>query len=251
MIVGNGQYQHVSPLAHPDNDARVMSQRLESLGWRVTTVIDVGTERFEEAIRSFEEKVVRAEQAIFYYAGYGMQINGENYIVPVEFDPAAATIDEDLIALNRTIERLMQAEAQLVILLDACRDNPLASAYERVFRRKRSTFSLHSDVSEGGELYFGKGLAELPAHAGMFVAFSTAPGHVALDGTLEHSPFTRSLLDHIGEPNQDVTSILRRVREDVVRSTGGSQVPWDQSYLNEAFLLYSEPSSDLEGVQPN
>jgi len=134
MLVGNGQYQHATPLANPAGDARAMSERLESLGWHVTTAIDVPAEDFERVAASFEAELVDPEQAIFYYAGHGMQINGENYIVPVEFDPESAELGRDLISLNQTIERFKKADTQLAVFLDACRDNPLAAAYEQATR---------------------------------------------------------------------------------------------------------------------
>ena len=237
LIVGNSQYQHSTPLANPANDATAISEQLESLGWNVTTAIDLPIASFEETVASFETLTEGAEQVIFFYAGHGMQINGENFIVPVEFDPASAELGRDLISLNRTIERFKNTEAPLVVFLDACRDNPLAAEYEQAFLSSSRGLNLRKDAAKPRDLQFGTGLAELPASAGTFIAYSTAPGHVALDGTGEHSPFTEALLNHMDLRNQDVGAILQRVRNDVVRSTGGSQVPWDHSSLTETFWI--------------
>lgn len=237
MVVGNGQYQHAAPLANPANDAATMGEQLESLGWHVTTAIDVPTADFEQIVVSFEQELADAEQAIFFYAGHGMQINGENYIVPVEFDPASAELGRDLISLNRTIERFKETNVQLAVFLDACRDNPLTGEYAKAVRGSSRGLTLAGRSPESRELHFGEGLAELPASAGTFIAYSTAPGHVALDGTGEHSPFTNALLNHIESRNLDVSSVLQRVRNEVVRNTGGSQVPWDHSSLTETFWI--------------
>lgn len=237
LIVGNGDYQHTTPLANPTNDAIAISEQLESLGWVVTTAIDLPVASFEETVASFEGQIAQADQAIFFYAGHGMQINGENFIVPVEFDPASAELGRDLISMNRTIERLKQTDVQLAVFLDACRDNPLADEYEQVSRISSRGLKLSTASAKSGELHFGKGLAELPASAGTFIAYSTAPGHVALDGTGKHSPFTMALIKHMDLRNQDVGSVLQRVRNDVVRDTGGSQVPWDHSSLTETFWI--------------
>jgi len=237
LVVGNGQYQHATPLANPANDARVMGERLEGLGWRVTSAVDVPAEVLEQQIASFVEQLPDSEQAIFFYAGHGMQINGENYIVPVEFDPKSAELERDLISMNQMIERFKQTDVQLVVFLDACRDNPLSSEYEKTFRAGSRGLSFVRDKPKSRDLRFGRGLAELPATAGTFIAYSTAPGHVALDGTGQHSPFVEALLHHIELRNQDVGAIMQRVRNEVVIKTDGAQVPWDHSSLTEKFWI--------------
>jgi uncharacterized caspase-like protein len=237
LVVGNGEYQHATPLANPANDAALMAERLENLGWVVTSAIDVSAATFEERTASFVQQLQEAEEAIFFYAGHGMQINGENYIVPIEFDPESAELNRDLISMNQTIERFKESDVQLAVFLDACRDNPLAGEYEKTFREGSRGLSLRRDETESSDLRFGRGLAELPATAGTFIAYSTAPGHVALDGTGEHSPFVSALANHIDLRNQDVSAVMQRVRNEVVRSTHGSQVPWDHSSLTQKFWI--------------
>lgn len=237
MVVGNGQYQHAQPLTNPPNDAREVARRLEQLGWQVSTAIDLPRVGLENSIASFEKQVEGADQAIFFYAGHSMQVNGENFIVPVEFEPKVADLGRDLVSLNAAVDRLATSKAQVAILLDASRDNPLATAFEEAAQQRGN--------GEMAGVQIGRGLAELPASDGTFVAFATAPGHVAFDGTSGHSPFSQALLKHIDLQNQDVRTLLVRVRNDVVDATGGSQVPWDYSSLVGDFLIYvpqSEPA---------
>ena len=226
MVIGNGDYEHTSPLLNPPNDARAIGERLAAQGWAVSTAIDLPRAELQEALASFEKRVARADQAIFFYAGHSLQIDGENYLMPVEFEPQSATVERDLVSINDKIARLAAAPGQMAVLLDASRDNPLAIVYHRTSRGR-----------ETEDLHFGLGLAEVPAGDGTYVAFSTAPGHVAFDGTAGHSPFSKAILNHIDLKNQDVRTLLVRVRDEVMTSTGGSQVPWDYSSLIEDFWI--------------
>jgi uncharacterized caspase-like protein len=226
IVIGNGEYQHTSPLTNPPNDARAIGERLAAQGWAVSTVIDLPRAELQGALASFEKQVARADQAIFFYAGHSLQINGENYLMPVEFEPNSETAEIDLVSINETIARLATAPGQIAVLLDASRDNPLAIVYQRTSRRR-----------EAEELQIGLGLAEVPVDDGMFIALSTAPGHVAFDGSVGHSPFSRAILNHIDLKNQDVRTLLVRVRNEVMTSTGGSQVPWDYSSLIDDFWI--------------
>ncbi|MCP4038979.1 MAG: hypothetical protein GY733_18720 [bacterium] len=244
MVVGNSRYQHTTPLANPANDARAMSERLSELGWQVTTAIDVPADGLETATALFEREIQNAEQVIFYYAGHGMQIDGENYIVPIEFDPEQAQLQRDLISVSDTIDRFKPARGQLVVLLDACPDNPLAFEYETASRARSRGLQLPEGNPTPLRLDFGTGLAELAASAGSFIAYSTAPGHIALDGMGKQSPFTRALLEHMGLRDRDVAAVLVLVRNQVMLDTGGTQVPWDHSSLTESFSINPAGSPD-------
>lgn len=237
MVVGHSQYEHTAPLPNPANDARAVAGRLAELGWEVILAIDLPVEQLGDKNTEFRHRVANAEQAIFYYAGHGMQVNGQNYMVPIEFDPNDAELQRDLISLNETIDLLKAGDGQLAVFLDACRDNPLALEFEQAHRARTRGLTLGRGQPASGELRVGTGLAELPASAGTFIAYSTAPGHVALDGEGEHSPFTRALLDHMELRNADVGSVLVLVRNQVVVDTEGAQVPWDHSSLTERFWI--------------
>jgi uncharacterized caspase-like protein len=109
MVIGNGDYEHTSPLLNPPNDARAIGERLAAQGWAVSTAIDLPRAELQEALASFEKRVARADQAIFFYAGHSLQIDGENYLMPVEFEPQSATVERDLVSINDAIARLAAA----------------------------------------------------------------------------------------------------------------------------------------------
>lgn len=242
MVIGIGHYQHATPLSNPPNDARAIAERLAALDWKVETAIDVGEAELEDAIEAFEEQVARSDQAIFYYTGHSMQINGGNYLVPVEFEPSTASIEKDLVSLDRAVERMATSPGQVAILVDAGRDNSLAMAFAQTSPEGGKSQNPEGATGLPPGRHFSQGLAEIPVRTGMFVAYATAPGHVALDGSGTHSPFVRALLDHIDLENQDVRTLLVRVREDVFEATGGSQVPWDSSSLTRPFLIHATPT---------
>lgn len=250
MVVGNAEYKHASPLAHPTHDARELGRHLEALGWNVSTAIDLPDEGLTSALDAFEDQVGGAEQAIFFYSGHGMQINGENYIVPVAFNPRQAERDRDLISMSEFIERLQEFDTPIAIFLDASRDNPMTSNFKGVVSRNRRRLQREGAESDGLAPVFGIGLAEFPAGQDTFIAYSTAPGHVAHDGLGEHSPFSRALLKFIDRDTQDVTALLLRVRHDVVDSTGGSQVPWDHSSLFAPFWISGKPVNPPTNQDP-
>ena len=217
MLVGNAEYQHAPPLAHPGNDARELGRHFEALGWSVSTAIDLPDEDLASALDVFEDQVGGAEQAIFFYSGHVMQINGENFIVPVAFNPRQAERDRDLISINEFIERLQEFDTPIVIFLDASRDNPMTSDFKDVVTRNRRRLQREGAESVGLASVFGIGLAEFPAGQDTLIAYSTAPGHVAYDGLGEHSPFSRALLKFIDRETQDVTALLLRRFEELQR----------------------------------
>jgi hypothetical protein len=169
----------------------------------------------------FSDALNPEDLALFFYAGHGVQIGAENYIIPVD---AVATDELTLTAASvklQTILRTMELRAdRRIVILDACRNNPFVEKL----------------ASRGvGEV--PKGLARVEAGVGSYIAFSTQPENVALDGTGRNSPFTAALLAHIGDPESDIHAVMRRVRADVVATTGSVQVPWENSSLVEEVFL--------------
>ncbi|MGD9806753.1 MAG: caspase family protein [Hyphomicrobiaceae bacterium] len=220
FIVGNSNYATVTHLPNPANDARDLAQRLEGLGYRVTLGLDLGRGRFLQSFQSFVGALRPDDVALLYYAGHGLQIGGENYLFPVD---ATVTSEADarraLVPLNALISDLSRAAKTRLVILDACRNNPFA---EKLADNP-------STRSAGQTL----GLARVYAGVGSFIAYSTQPGNVALDGEGRNSPFTDALLRHLGDAGADVHAVMRRVRADVGRATAEQQVPWENSSLIE------------------
>jgi len=224
LVIGNGAYQMASELPNPPNDARAVAGALRDIGFEVLEGIDVERNDMEKLVRDFLRAAQGAKVALFFYAGHGMEVGGQNYLIPVD---AALETPSDLsfetVEVNKLIDNLDDPNRANIIILDACRDNPLA----RSFRRK-----------SGATRSVGSGLAAYSSvGTGMLVALATAPGQVALDGEGDNSPFTTGLLKHLRTPGLEVRQMLTRVRRDVLLSTGNEQQPWDNSsLLGDVFL---------------
>ncbi len=231
-VIGNGAYEHSSALANPPNDATAIAVALGQSGWKVETLLDASAAELSAVANRAAETSASSEQSLLFYAGHGMQIDGRNFMVPIDFDPGGESPLERLVPLDRFLDNLSHPENQLVVILDACRNNPMST-------------SLSDKISSGRGLGFkdraprtvGRGLAEVVTSSGTFIAFATEPGNIALDGDGMNSPFTEALMRHIGAPGEEIGRIFQRVRKDVIEATGGSQIPWDHSSLTAPFLI--------------
>ena len=162
--------------------------------------------------------------ALFYYAGHGVQIGAENYIIPVDAQPINEVILTEASINLKTILRTTELRAdRRVVILDACRNNS--------FVEKLTGRSLGPEAS--------KGLAKMEAGVDSYIAFSTQPENVALDGAGRNSPFTTALLNHITDPDSDIHAVMRRVRAEVVSETQSMQVPWENSSLVDEVYMGS------------
>ena len=219
LVVGNSSYRNTPSLANPKNDAVAMATALKRLGFKVIRGIDLSSADMRRTVREFAGALQSTDVAVFYYAGHGLQVKGQNYLVPVDAK-MRSTLDLEFEATNlQTVIDLMEREAKTnLVFLDACRDNPLARTLARSLGASRSST-------------IGQGLARMNSGVGTLISYSTEPGNVALDGDGKHSPFTEALLRHIETPGLEVGRMLRRVRSNVLKQTRGKQVPWDHSSL--------------------
>ncbi len=229
FVVGNASYASAPHLRNPANDARDLAKRLEALGYRVTVGLDLGRSRFLESFQGFVRSLKADDVALFYYAGHGLQIGGENYLFPVDASVASeADARGRLVPLNALISDLSRSTKTRIVILDACRNNPFAEKLA----------AAPATRSAG----LGQGLARVYAGVGSFIAYSTQPGNVALDGQGENSPFTEALLRHMTVPGADVHAVMRRVRGDVQRATAEQQIPWENSSLIDE-MAFAETSA--------
>jgi hypothetical protein len=222
LVIGNSNYRNAPRLANPDNDARSMAQFLNSAGFEVVAATDLTQNDMIKVVQDFSARVAAHGPntvALIYYAGHGVQLAGENYLVPVD---AKITTPADLV--NESV-RLVDVMATLeaipsrmrIVLLDACRNNP---------------FPTINDA--------GRGLAIVDAPNGSIVGYSTAPGAEALDGDDGHSPYTSAFLHLAREPNLPIEQLFKRVRLDVAHSTDGAQMPWESSSLTSDFYFFGD-----------
>jgi len=222
LVIGNGSYQHTAHLKNPANDASDMSAALQRLGFDVLRGIDLGHEAMRDIIRAFSQKVEGADVALIFYAGHGLQVGGKNYLLPVDAEVRTqADLEFGSIDLNRVLN-FMEGQAKTsIVFLDACRDNPLAASLSRGTR----------------SVAVGRGLAQVDSGVGTLIAFATQPGNVALDGDGRNSPFTSALLTVIEQPGMPLSDVMISVRNEVLKSTGGKQVPWEHSSLTGQFYF--------------
>lgn len=226
LVVGNSAYANAPALANPANDAADMARALTRLGFEVVLGRDLDKAQLDARVREFARALEGADVALLFYAGHGLQVAGRNYLVPVdamlgrERDLDFETVDADFII--RQMERERETKTSIVFL-DACRDNPLMRNLARSMGTRSASL--------------GRGLAPIDTGVGSFIAYSTQPGNVALDGEGRNSPFTAALVRHIGRPETDLAALMIGVRKDVLERTGGKQVPWDHSALTGAFYF--------------
>ncbi len=234
VIMGNGAYTHTAPLPNPPNDAREIALALQELGFQVHLLVDASKMDMQQLEANAERWFAGADVGLFFYAGHGLQINGENFIVPV--DATFANLDDisgELTSLSATLKWMEEHTATNIIFLDACRNNPLADVIKSQVSAGRSM----SLGSEGQVQYVGQGLAEMEASVGTLIAYATQPGNVAEDGQGSNSPFTTGILKFIHEPGIEIREILTSVRVSVLDETHKRQIPWDHSSLTEEFYF--------------
>jgi uncharacterized protein YraI len=225
LVMGNSAYDYAPLLPNPKNDATRLMEALKRLGFTVILGLDQGKTGMEGSIRGFVRALGDADVALFFYAGHAMQMDGKNYLIPVDAKLEDATaVDFETIELG-TVLNYMNAPGRLSIaLLDACRDNPLARKF-RTLGTSRSSF-------------VGRGLAAPEAGGGnILIGYATAPGDVALDGEGDNSPFTTALLKHMETPGLEIEIMMKRVKADVYAATRGSQSPWHNSALRKEFYF--------------
>lgn len=217
LIIGNAAYVHVPALANPTNDAKAMANIMRKLGFKVFDVIDGDKASMERAIEQMKDQL-KGQQAVamLYYAGHGLQLDWHNYMVPVNAKlNTAADVPKQTIDIEKVITTFKASSTRMnIIILDACRDNPFA------------------------EKASGKGLAQLDAPPGTYLAFATSPGNVAEDGDAEsgNGLFTHFLIKELQKP-ASIENVFKRVRLQVRQKSQGRQIPWDSSSLEEDFAF--------------
>ena len=236
LVIGNGAYTHVTPLPNPTNDARAIARSLRDIGFVVNEGINLDRVAMQSTIREFLRDAARAHVAVVYYAGHGVQVEGRNYLVPIDVQfRAEGRMTDSMMDMDTIMAGLDDQVRTNILIMDACRNNPMPPPVA-------TTQIAAAGVNRG--IQAGTGLAA-PASlgagstlgAGTLIAYATAPGQVALDGDGVNSPFSAALSRHIGTPGLEVQQMLTRVRAEVVAATKSKQVPWsNSSLLGEVYL---------------
>jgi carboxyl-terminal processing protease len=227
LVIGNSNYgPEIGKLPNPANDAALMTSALKKTGFDVITVTNVDQKAMKRAIAQFGDKLANAgptATGLFYYAGHGIQVQGINYLIPTDAHiQKEADVSIESITADDVMKQMeFASNAVNIIILDACRNNPISRSMRSATR----------------------GLAPMQSDSvrGTFVAYSTAPGKTAADGTGQNSPYSQALASAIVQPGVGIEEIFRDVRGKVMQATDDQQIPWDSSSLTAPF--YFKPTS--------
>ena len=230
LVIGNADYANVTSLANPVNDATDLASALTRIGFDVTLATDLDINGMRTALRDFRDKSTGADMALVYFAGHGVEIEKQNYLIPVDAKlESDSDVLFDTIPLDLLSESVNGASTLRMVLLDACRNNPFLG---RIKSTGRS---------------IGQGLSPFEPAGGTLVAYAAKGGTVALDGTGRNSPFMKGLLQHIEQPGLDVSLLFRKVRDTVLAETGNRQEPFIYGSL-PGREIYLVPPTDVAAV---
>src|ERR1700704_6426423 len=231
LVIGNSAYQNVARLGNPANDATAMTETLKGAGFDlVETRRDLKTSEMRRALRDFSDRTRDADVAVVYYAGHGIEVDGTNYLIPVD-----AVLERDIdiydeaFALDRILVTIEPAKQLRLVILDACRDNPFAKTMKRTI----------------GSRAVGRGLAKVePNSPNTLIAFASKAGSTASDGDGKNSPFALALIDHLTKPGLDLRKAFGFVRDDVLKATSNTQEPFVYGSLggNDVTLVPAAPA---------
>jgi uncharacterized caspase-like protein len=240
LVIGNSGYQNVARLGNPANDAAAMAETFKGAGFDlVETRRDLKTSEMRRVLRDFSDKARDADVAVVYYAGHGIEVDGTNYLIPVD-----AVLERDIdiydeaFALDRILVTIEPAKQLRLVILDACRDNPFARTMKRTI----------------GSRAIGRGLAKVePNSPNTLIAYASKAGSTASDGDSKNSPFTAALVKHIAKPGLDLRKAFGFVRDDVLKNTGNRQEPYVYGSLggDDVPLVPAKPVASTPPVNAN
>lgn len=218
LVIGNGNYIG-SVLANPENDAKAMADVLIKLGFEVYKYENLSQSQMKRAIDDFGLRLKNFDVGLFYYAGHGIQTKGFNYLIPIDAElKAESQVEYDCVQADRILSFMEESGAKVkILILDACRDNP----FERSWTRSVS----------------GRGLASMNAPGGTLIAYATAPGRTASDGSGKNGLYTAALLENISLPDITILQMFQNVRNFVAEKSQKQQIPWESTSLTGDFYF--------------
>ena len=230
LAIGNAAYRKVDPLPNPKRDASDIAAALKAAGFADALVQhDLTLKEMQRTLAAFEETASGADWAVVYYAGHAIQVDGKNYLVPVDAElKSPSDVEDETVVLDRVLARIAAAGKLRLVILDACRTNPFRRSWGGVKTR---------DVAE-------RGLARVaPKEPNVLVAFAAADGEAALDGRPgENSPYVKALLKHLALPGVELGKLFRLVRDEVMAETGSKQRPFEYGSLSGEDLFFRAAS---------
>lgn len=244
LVIGNSTYQNVSELTNPQNDANDIAEKLRNLSFDVMLGTNLTRDQMHEAFQKFAEEIKPGDEGLFFYAGHGISLSGENFLIPIDMpaeiqveneDQSKQALDASLVNLAEVITPMQKAKLGMVFL-DACRNTPSKEELGlQIVAQDGATRKLRS-------LSFSRGMSKVnvassSGASGIFRAYATQPNNVSDDGGGRNSPFTKALLKHLGTKGVDVHQMMIKVRLDVQNETSGRQIPWEESALTDVYYF--------------
>jgi hypothetical protein len=233
LVIGNAAYPGAAKLKNPVHDAQDVSAAIAACDFSVTTVVDSGLKDMEKALRAFKGDLNGSDVGLFFFAGHGMQIDGENYLNTIDTDfEDEVEAKHSSLALNKVIELMERSEiATNIIILDACRNNP----FERAWHRSASV----------------RGLAPVYAPRGTLIAYATSPGQYASDGSGRNGAYTKALLQHLRTPDCSIENMFKRVRNTLSAATLQKQISWEHTSLAGEYFFNLSLGKRIDEYPPN
>ena len=236
LVIGNATYVHAQALRNPLNDAEDIGDALKRLGYSVTRIKNAGYAELRRGLLNFSLAASASEKAVVFYAGHGIEVDGRNYLVPVDARLASDQVVELEAVPLELVSRMVERASRLrLVILDACRENPFAVSMRRA----------------GATRAIGRGLARVEPSGDTVVAYAAKEGTVAADGTGRNSPYTKALLAHLEEPGVDVGKMFRKVRDAVLASTGRGQEPFTYGSLSGKDVFLGPAPEPAPSRQPS
>lgn len=225
LVIGNQDYQYVEPLLNPLNDTKEITRILREADFDVTLGTNLSKKDLEQVVRRFLRELNDGDTALFYYSGHALQVGDANFILPVDAKLSSQyDLEFESLKVSHLLDYMKAASSLQIVMLDACRDNP---------------FEIGSLFWGEEEYALGKtrGLRRIPNKLGSFISYATRPGQVAYDGEGPMSPFTSSVVSNALDPKLEIKDLMTKVRDEVVRKTGGQQIPYEDSTLVTSFYF--------------
>lgn len=242
LVIGNSEYTNLPKLKNPSNDMREVTTTLRSAQFEVFYGKDLNRIEFEELMKTYLRAVENADVSLVYYSGHGIQIGGKNYLVPIDAKLTSPyDVEIESINVDNIYGYLRENSRMQLVFLDACRDNPFrADQYWIADRLEKTSKAAGLAVPTGLTAAARKGFG-----MGSLFAFSTEPNKVAYDGAGDLSHYTQAFIKRALTPNLEVRQMLTQVRRDVITSTDGKQIPWENSSLVDDFFMVKLPSAPV------
>lgn len=233
LVIGNAAYPGAAKLKNPANDANDVSAAIAACDFSVVSLVDRSLKDMDKALRAFKSDLKGSEVGLFFFAGHGMQIEGENYLNAIDTDfESEVDAKHSSLALNKVIDLMERSDTTTnIIILDACRNNP----YERAWRRS-------ADM---------RGLAPVYAPRGTLIAYATSPGQFASDGNGRNGAYTQALLQHLRTPDCSIENMFKRVRNTLSAATLQKQISWEHTSLAGEFYFNLSLGKRIDDYPPN